>query len=48
LLAEVETARFAGNSLALNHTSTKAPKITWPEKYHERYKLPANIEAQPF
>jgi len=42
----VETARFAGNVSALSHS--KAPKIVWPERYRQRYRLPANVEEQPF
>jgi len=46
LLPDVETARFAGNVSALSHA--KAPKIVWPERYRQRYQLPANVEEQPF
>ncbi|HVB61019.1 MAG TPA: hypothetical protein VNE61_07490 [Ktedonobacteraceae bacterium] len=46
LLPAVETARFAGNVSALSHA--KAPKIVWPERYRQRYRLPANVEEQPF
>jgi hypothetical protein len=46
LLPDVDTARFVGNAVALSHP--KAPKMAWPERYRQRYRLPANIEGQPF
>jgi hypothetical protein len=49
-LAVVETelahARFLGNAATRRHSTHS--KITWPEKYHEPYRLPSAIEQQPF
>jgi len=44
--AEPAQSRFSGNAAARRHTTHI--KITWPEKFHERYRLPSGIEQQPF
>ncbi len=38
--------RFVGNTNVRSHSST--PKPVYPERYNQRYTLPAGIEEQPF